>query len=129
VVKAGYRAGIYCSGIAFRESGNVTVITADDIREHAGGRDLTFFVSNDHCGPSPGCVFAGSPPQPRDGGVSFAAVWQYAQSPRRSEMTAACRSTYDADGSCYPPGMQAGSGLYIDVDSATSADPSGGRTR
>ncbi len=129
VVRAGYRAGIYCSGIPYRESGNVTVITADDIREHAAGRDLAFFISNDHCGPSPGCVFPANPPQPSDSGVSFANVWQYAQSPRRPEMTAACRSTYDADGSCYPPGAQAGSGLYIDVESATSADPSAGRTQ
>jgi hypothetical protein len=129
VVRAGYRAGIYCSGIPFRESGNVTVVTADDIRDHAAGRDLTFFISNDHCGPSQGCVFPATPPQPSDSGVSFANAWQYAQSPRRPDMTAACRSTYDADGSCYPPGVHAGSGLYIDVDTATSADPSAGRTR
>lgn len=129
VVSAGYRAGIYCSGIPFQESVSVTVITADDIREHAAGRDLAFFISNDHCGPSPGCVFPANPPQPNQSGVSFANVWQYAQSPRRPDMTAACRNTYDADGSCYPPGVHAGSGLYIDVESATSADPSGGRTQ
>ncbi len=129
VVRAGYRAGIYCSGIPYRESSASTVITADDIREHAGGRDLRFFISNDHCGPSPGCVFPASAPQPTESGVSFASVWQYAQSPRRPDMTAACRSTYAADGSCYPPGAQTGSGLYIDVESATSADPSAGRTR
>ncbi len=129
IVRAGYRAGIYCSGIPYRESSTSTVITADDIREHAGGRDLTFFISNDHCGPSPGCVFPARAPQPTESGVSFASVWQYAQSPRRPDMTAACRSTYAADGSCYPPGAQAGSGLYIDVESATSADPSAGRTQ
>jgi len=129
VVRAGYRAGIYCSGIPFRESGRVTVITADDIREHAAGRELAFFISNDHCGPSPGCVFPASPPAPSESGVSFASVWQYAQSPQRPEMTAACRRTYDEDGSCYPPGVQAGSGLYVDLDAATSADPSAGRTR
>ncbi len=127
VVRAGYRAGIYCSGIPYRESAESTVITADDIRQHAAGRDLHFFISNDHCGPSPGCVFPASAPQPSESGVSFASVWQYAQSPRRPDMTAACRSAYAADGSCYPPGMQAGSGLYIDVESATSTDPSAGR--
>ncbi len=127
VVRAGYRAGIYCSGIPYRESAASTVITADDIHNHAGGRDLTFFISNDHCGPSSGCVFPPNPPQPSESGVGFASVWQYAQSPRRPDMTAACRSTYDADGSCYPPGVKSGSGLYIDADSATSADPSAGR--
>ena len=129
VVRAGYRAGIYCSGIPYRESAASTVVTADDIREHAGGRELHFFISNDQCGPSPGCVFPARAPKPSDGGVSFASVWQYAQSPRRPDMTAACRSTYDADGSCYPPGGKPGSGLYIDADSATSADPSAGRTQ
>ena len=129
VARAGYRAGIYCSGIPYRESAASTVVTADDIREHAGGRDLHFFISNDHCGPSSGCVFPANPPEPGESGVSFASVWQYAQSPRRPDMTAACRSTYAADGSCYPPGAQTGSGLYIDVDSSLSADPSSGRTQ
>jgi hypothetical protein len=127
VVRAGYRAGIYCSGIPYHESGVSTVVTADDIRDHAGVRELQFFISNDHCGPSAGCVFPARAPQPSESGVSFASVWQYAQSPRRPEMTASRRSTYAADGSCYPPGVQSGSGLYIDVESATSADPSAGR--
>lgn len=129
VVRAGYRAGIYCSGIPFRESGNVTVVTADDIRDHAGGRELTFFVSNDKCGPSPGCVFPKPPPLPADSGVSFAEAWQYAQSPRRPAMTSACRQTYGPDGNCYAPGVSPRSGTYIDVDTADSADPSHGRTR
>ena len=129
VVRAGYRAGIYCSGIPYRESGGSTVITANDIREHADGRDMHFFISNDHCGPAPGCVFPDTAPPPGDSGVSFASIWQYAQSPQRPEMTAACRSTYAADGNCYAPETQPGSELYIDVDSATSADPSSGRTQ
>ena len=57
LVKAGYGAGVYCSGIAFRESSKVSVVTANDIRDNAGGRDIHFFVSNDQCGPAPGCVF------------------------------------------------------------------------
>ncbi len=128
VVRGDYRAGIYCSGIPFRESGATTVVTANDIREHAEGRKIDFFVSNDHCGPSRGCVFPASPPKPSASGVSFASVWQFAQSPRRPDMTAACRKTYAADGSCYPPEFAA-SGLHVDVESATSADPSAGRTR
>ena len=103
VIRGGYRAGIYCSGIPYRESGNTTVVTADDIREHAEGRQIAFFISNDRCGPSRGCVFPANPPKPGASGVSFASVWQYAQSPRRPAMTAACRKTYASDGSCYPP--------------------------
>lgn len=128
VTKAGYRAGVYCSGISFRESSKVSVVTARDIRDNAGGRDIQFFISNDQCGPSPGCVFPAAPPAPSKSGVSFADVWQYAQSPRRPEMTAACRKTYNADGNCYPPGVVAATGLHIDVESANSPDPSHGRS-
>ncbi len=127
VTHAGYRAGIYCSGIPYHESAGSSVITADDIRQHAEGREIAFFISNDHCGPSRGCVFPATAPKPSQSGLSFASVWQYAQSPRRPEMTAACRKTYAADGSCYPPGMRAGSGVYVDVESADSADPSSAR--
>jgi hypothetical protein len=129
VVKGGYRAGIYCSGIAFRESPKVSVVTADDIRENAGKREIHFFISNDQCPPSPGCVFRATPPVPTASGLAFAEVWQYAQSPRRPEVTAACRATYASDGNCYPRGVTPSSGLHVDVDSADSADPSFGRKR
>jgi len=128
VVKGGYRAGVYCSGIAFHESSTVSVVTANDIREHAGGREIYFFVSGDQCGPSPGCVFLKPAPKPSESGVSFADVWQFTQSPRRPEMTEACRQTYAPDGNCYPPGVPASSGLHVDVDTATSPDPSHART-
>jgi hypothetical protein len=129
VVKSGFRAGVYCSGIAFSESSKVSVVTANDIRENAGKRDIHFFISNDHCGPSPGCVFPKLPPSPAAGGLAFAEVWQFAQSPRRPEQTAACRATYAPDGNCYPPGVAPSSGLHIDVDTADSPDPSSGRTK
>ena len=128
VAKGGYRAGIYCSGIPFRESSNVSVVTATDIRDNAAKRDIHFFISNDHCGPSPGCVFPAVPLHPTATGLAFAEVWQYAQSPRRPEMTAACRASYAPDGNCYPPGVAPTSGLHVDVDTADSADPSSGRT-
>jgi hypothetical protein len=128
VVRGGYRAGVYCSGIPFRESGNVTVVTADDIRDNAGRRELHFFVSNDQCPPSPGCVVS-PPPRPADSGVAFASVWQYAQSPRRPQMTTTCRQTYATDGNCYAPGFSPGSSVYLDLDSADSADPSHARTK
>ncbi len=129
VVRGGYRAGVYCSGIPFRESADVSVVTANDIRDYAGGREVHFFVSNDQCGPSPGCTFPKPPPKPSESGVTFADAWQFAQSPRRPEMTAACRETYAQDGNCYPPGVLSTSALHIDVDTATSADPSGARTK
>jgi hypothetical protein len=128
VAKGGYRAGVYCSGIAFRESPTVSVITANDIRENAGKREIHFFVSNDQCPPSPGCAFPTTAPAPNASGLAFAEVWQYAQSPRRPEVTAACRQTYAADGNCYPPGVAPSSGLHIDVNTADSADPSRGGT-
>ncbi len=125
----GYRAGVYCSGIPFRESTTVSVVTANDIRDHAGGREIHFFVSNDQCGPSPGCVFPKPPPAPAAGGVPFADAWQFAQSPRRPEMTAACRATYAPDGNCYPPNMSASTGVHVDVDTANSSDPSHARVK
>jgi hypothetical protein len=124
VTRAGYGAGIYCSGIAFRETAGVSVVTANDIRDHAGGRGIHFFVSNDQCPPSPGCVYAQPSADPAESGVKFADAWQFAQSPRRPAMTAACRQTYAPDGNCYP----SGSGVYVDVDTANSADPSRART-
>ena len=128
VVKGGYRAGVYCSGIPFRESPKVSVITANDIRENAGKREIHFFISNDQCPPSPGCTYRTPAPAPNASGLAFAEVWQYAQSPRRPEVTAACRRTYAADGNCYPPGVAPSSGLHIDLDTADSADPSRGGT-
>jgi len=128
ITNAGYRAGIYCSGIAFRESSKASVITANDIRDNAAGRDIQFFISNDQCGPSPGCVFPAAPPAPSKSGVAFAEVWQYAQSPRRPELTAACRKTYAPDGNCYPPGIPPSTRLHVDANSATSSDPSHGRS-
>ncbi len=129
VTASGYRAGIYCSGIPFKESPKSAVVTANDIRDNAGGRDIRFFISNDQCPPSPGCVFPAGPPHPNQSGIAFADVWQYAQSPRRPELTASCKKTYDADGNCYPPAVAPSSGLHIDVNSATSPDPSHARSR
>jgi len=127
VVRVGYRAGVYCSGIPFRESAGVSVVTANDIKDHAGAREIHFFISNDQCPPAPGCVFPKSAPNPAGSGVPFADAWQFAQSPRRPEMTAACRQTYAPDGNCYAPASA--KGLFLDVESANSADPSQGRGR
>ncbi len=118
---AGYRAGVYCSGMPDKSDANV--ITADDVRENAGARAISFFVYNDACPPSPGCVLSARGLEPAQSGVPFANVWQIAQSPRRKNLTARCRRTYAADGDCYPPALAAQE-TFVDIDVATSADPS-----
>ena len=125
VTAAGFRAGVYCSGIPAREDRNTTIVTADDIRANAQGRAITYWVTNDSCPPSPGCT-TDNPPRAAQSGIASADIWQYVQSPRRPDFAAKCRN-YNADGNCYPPGIDAGSRLHVDVNTATSADPSGGR--
>ena len=56
---AGFRAGVYCSGIAAQEKGGASIITAEDIRQSAGTRHIAYWVTNDACPPSPGCVLTG----------------------------------------------------------------------
>jgi len=123
ITAAGFRAGIYCSGMAAADDGNV--VTAQDIREHAAGREITYWVTNDACPPAPGCAFPQHPPSPSQSGVGFAEVWQFAQSPQRKDVAGRC-TNYSRDGNCDSPGMPA---LAIDVNSAASADPSHARTR
>jgi hypothetical protein len=125
---AGFRAGIYCSGIAAEEDHGTTIITANDIRQNARGRRIIYFVTDDACPPAPGCAFPKRPPGPKESGISFAEVWQFAQSPRRDDVSAGCPATHNADGNCYPPGVDVTQKLHVDVETATSADPSQGRS-
>ena len=125
VSAAGFRAGIYCSGMPAPDGSNI--VTAEDIREHAGGRQIIYWATNDACPPAPGCVFSQHPPSPAQSGVRFAEVWQFAQSPQRKDVAAHC-TNYSRDGNCYPPGISAAQGLHIDLNSATSPDPSHGRS-
>lgn len=120
----GYRAGVYCSGIPAKEGRGATVITANDLRENAEGRKIIFFIYNDSCPPSPGCTTTRKLPLPGQSGIAFASVWQFAQSPRRPEFTSTCRSSYAADGNCYAPLFDAADGIDLDLDTATSPDPS-----
>ena len=126
VTAAGLRAGIYCSGIAAADDGNV--VTAEDIRQSAGTRAIVYWAINDGCPPAPGCAFPPHPPSPAESGVRFAEVWQFAQSPQRRDVAAHC-TNYSRDGNCYPPGTGASQGLHIDVNAAESPDPSHGRAR
>lgn len=127
VTAGGFRAGVYCSGIGAKDDDGTIIVTADDIRQNADGRKIVYFVTNDACPPSPGCVFPNKAPQAKDSGIDFADVWQFAQSPRRKDFAAACQN-YNPDGNCYPPGVDASLHLHVDVEVATSADPSHGRS-
>jgi hypothetical protein len=124
--EAGYRSGAYCSGIPVKEGPSVTITTADDIRAHAPSQDFVFYVFNDVCPPSPGCTFPQDPPSPVAGGVPYARVWQFAQTPRRMERTVHCPPGYHTDGNCYAPG-DAVHTWFLDVNSASSPDPSSAR--
>jgi len=125
ITRAGYRPGVYCSGVPVKEEPGVSVTTADDIRSHARSLHIAFWVFNDLCPPSPGCTFPQNPPPTAQSGISYAAVWQFAQSPRRKERTGQCAATYHRDGNCYAPGDTAHA-WFLDINSATSPDPSGG---
>jgi Domain of unknown function (DUF1906) len=125
LARSGYRAGVYCSGMPVKESGGVTILTADDIRANAGSREFVFFVFNDACPPSPGCSFPSEAPAVAASGVAYAQAWQYAQSPRRKEFTARCTTGYNRNGNCYIPADNAHE-WDLDADTATSADPSNG---
>jgi hypothetical protein len=129
VTAAGFRAGVYCSGIAAQEDGGTSVITANDIRENAGRREITYFVTNDACPPSPGCAFPRRPPEPAGSGLPFSEVWQFAQSPKRPDVAGGCPANYSKDGQCYAPGVSPTQHLFLDIDTAASADPSHGRRR
>jgi hypothetical protein len=123
--RAGFLPGAYCSGMPVKEEPRVTITTADDIHNHAATRDISIWAFNDACPPSPGCVFPHDPAPPAKSGIPYAAVWQFAQSPRRKEFTSRCAATYYRNGNCYAPGDSAHSWI-LDVNSATSPDPSGG---
>lgn len=125
VTAAGFRAGIYCSGMGAQEGSGESIVTAEDIRQNAGGRTISYFVTNDACPPSPGCTFPQHPPRPAASGVGFAEIWQFAQSPRRPDVAAACAASDKRDEECHAPGTT----IHVDLDAATGKDPSGGRRR
>jgi hypothetical protein len=130
VTAAGFRAGIYCSGIAAKDDDNV--VTAEDIRANAAGRQIVYWAINDACPPAPGCSFPANPstrpPGPAKSGIRFAEVWQFAQSPQRNDVAGRC-TNYSRDSNCYPPGVSPAQQLHVDLNTATSPDPSHGRSR
>jgi hypothetical protein len=121
----GYRAGAYCSGIPVNDGPHATITTADDIRAHLGAQDFSYFIFNEACPPSPGCVFPATPPAPSMGGIPSATVWQFVRSPK-TEFAAHCPPGYHTDGNCYAPGDAAHT-WFLDVSAAASSDPSNAR--
>jgi hypothetical protein len=128
VSSASFVAGIYCSGIAAKEGSGESVITAQDIRNNAGNRKIKFWVVNDSCPPSPGCTVSVSKTDlmPELSGTSFSDVWQFAQSPKRRDFAKGCPANYNKDGNCYA--NDSAERLHVDLNVATSSDPSHGRT-
>jgi hypothetical protein len=122
-----YQGGFYCSAIPVKEDAQTSITTARDIFDFQWrkSRAFTIWAFNDACPPSPGCTLPQTSPSPKLSGVPEAEVWQYAQSPRRMEFTAHCAPGYHVDGNCYAPSDTAHA-WFLDVNSATSPDPSHG---
>jgi hypothetical protein len=121
---AGYRPGVYCSGIPVAEGSN-KITTAELIAER--DRDVVLWVVNDVRPPAPGCVIPqGGGLSVASGGAKSALVWQYARSPR-TEFARGAAGTYASDGQCYAPGLQHNAQTFVDLNVSSSADPSGGR--
>jgi|SRR5450432_105050 Domain of unknown function (DUF1906) len=123
LTRTGYRPGVYCSAIPVNEGHGVSITTAKDIQDHAGPREIIFWVYNDACPPSPGCSFSPNTPSPSQSGFVPASIWQYVRSPREKEFTRQCPANYAVDGNCYAPGDSAHQ-WFLDVNTASSPDPS-----
>ena len=133
VARTAYRPGVYASGQPVPDGKGpdgkpVTITTIQDIRQHVAAQhlhEIAFWVAQDACPPAPGCIVPSAhPPSPDLSGILNADAWQYAQSPRRKNITQACGATYNGDGNCYAPGIPNDS---LDLSVSTSPDPSHGR--
>jgi hypothetical protein len=136
VAASGFHAGVYASGQPVPAGPPIagkaqTITTIQDVRARITKNHLhpiAFFAYQDACPPAPGCTLHPKPLSASgttllDPGGPLV-VWQYAQSPRRPDITQSCAATYAADGNCNAPGFPS---LFIDLDSANSEDPSHGR--
>ena len=125
IAASSYFPGAYVSGQPVSDGPGQTITTAQNIREQVVVRHLhpiALFIYQDACPPSNGCTL--TPPPISAAGISDIVAWQYAQSPRRPEITRSCAKTYASDGNCYVPDLP---GLYVDLNVSLSPDPSHGR--
>jgi len=120
--EAGYRAGVYCSGIPVDEGDRHTLITANFIRDQIKPIELIYWVFNDSCPPSPGCITPQELPAPTKSGIAYAQVWQFVRSPRDKQTARHCRG-YAKNGNCYAA-LDTAHKFHLDLNVATSADPS-----
>jgi hypothetical protein len=131
VAASDFRPGVYASGQPVPNGPGQTITTIEDIRAHVITGHLhpiAMFDAQDACPPAPGCTVHAEPLSSA-GEITLSSggdlvAWQYSQSPRRPELTRSCASTYAADGNCYAPGVPT---VLLDMDLASSADPSHGR--
>ena len=132
IAATNYHPGVYASGQPVDQqdqSGKPTKITTiQDIRAQVAAKKLhpiAFWDAQDACPPAPGCVAdPAKVPAPNMSGTLDLSAWQYAQSPRRADITKACGTTYNPDGNCYAP---AAPKFQLDLSVSTSPDPSHGR--
>jgi hypothetical protein len=125
VAHSGYLPGVYASGQAVGDGPGKTITTVQDIREQVAAQhlhEIAVWVYQDACPPANGCSL--QPPPLTTSGTTDITAWQYAQSPRRKEITAACGKTYASDGNCYASDLPK---LPLDLTVSDSADPSHGR--
>jgi hypothetical protein len=125
MARSPYLPGAYVSGQPVPDAPGQTITTAQDIRAHVADQHLhpiALFVYQDACPPSNGCTLY--PPAISAAGTPDIAAWQYAQSPRRPEITHVCAKTYSADGNCYAPNLPK---LHLDLSVSDYSDPSHGR--
>lgn len=125
IARSAYFPGAYVSGQPVPDSPGQTITTAQDIRTHVAAHHLhpiALFIYQDACPPSNGCTLR--PPSITAAGTPDIAAWQYAQSPRRPEITRSCAQTYAPDGNCYAPDLPK---LHLDLSVSASSDPSHGR--
>ena len=122
LAQLGFRAGVYCSAIPVDEGEGLSLITADFVRDQIKPTELIYWVFNDSCPPSTGCVTPQTLPPPAKSGVAYAQVWQFVRSPRDKESARHCRG-YARDGNCYSA-FDTAHKFNLDLNVAASADPS-----
>ena len=125
VATSGFRPGVYASGQQVEDAPGQKIDTIQDIRARVSSGHLhavAIFDALDQCPPAPGCTVHSKPLHTAPDADLIA--WQFAQSPRRPEITKACAATYAADGNCYAPGFPQ---IFLDMNVANASDPSNGR--
>lgn len=137
---AGARPGVYCSAIPVLDGLNgQTISTAQDIAQRTSalvqtlskgkspeGQKLALWIANDACPPAPGCTIPAKPIPSQYAANSsvYTAAWQYAQSPRRAQISAGCPQNQAPDNQCYAPGIPPSPNTIVDLNTAPSPDPS-----